>query len=266
MKILLLSDIHFNRTWYDLILRQKVDAVFIAGDLLNGFTEEGLIPQMLWLAEWCSQCKIPLALSSGNHDANELGGAFGVESLSAFPLSQQVMLGKMLSAGHWMDVLERPGLITDGRTALLETANGAMMVTTLPFNFAAEDSLLEEKLLSEGAKRRRELRIPWIVLHHDPPADTAVGGMMGDPSFFYRIREYCPSFVLSGHLHDQPYVGSFADKIDNTWCFNPGYPLQSQVKKAKFPNHILLDLKQSTATWYATPPTGTLTLEKKISL
>jgi len=75
-------------------------------------------------------------------------------------------------------------------------------------------------------------------------------------------RECQPDFVLSGHIHEQPYDGNFAGRIDRTWCFNPGRPALDRA----IPNHILLDTAKRTATWYATPNVGRQPIKKEISL
>ncbi len=121
-------------------------------------------------------------------------------------------------------------------------------------------------LWREGALQRKSLRVPWIVLHHEPPADTMVGGHNGDPALFYKIQEYRPNFVMSGHMHEQPYLGSFADNLGGTWCFNPGYPPGGSAKNAKVPNHIVLDLDARTATWHASSPRGGQPILKQIRL
>ena len=123
-----------------------------------------------------------------------------------------------------------------------------------------------DELWKEGQRLRICSRAPWIVLHHEPPADTAVGGPTGDPELFYKIREYRPNFVVSGHLHAQPYKGFFADEIDETWCFNPGYPVLARALKSKIPNHIVLDLSSRTATWHAIPNVGRKPIIKQIYL
>ena len=67
-------------------------------------------------------------------------------------------------------------------------------------------------------------------------------------------------------MHSQPYHGSFADKLGSTWCFNPGYPEPAFAREAQTPNHILLDLKKSTATWNATSNVTGEMMQQQISL
>ena len=262
MRILLLADIHFQTDWYHWLAKQKADLTIIAGDLLDGFIDGGLLPQILAVSDWCERFPGPLALSSGNHDANTEGGSFDPEGMALVSAGKRERVMRMLTAKRWMDCLERPGLVTDGRTSVIESPRGSVVVTTIPFDFGSGGDT--GALWREGALKRKSLRVPWLVLHHEPPADTMVGGQMGDPALFDNIREYRPNFVVSGHMHDQPYRGSFADNIEGTWCFNPGYPPASLVKKVKIPNHIVLELSESTATWHAAGPKGPIL--KKISL
>jgi len=266
MKLLLLSDLHGRADWYAWAGGQSCDAMFIAGDLLDAFAEGGMVPQMLALAEWCKNVPIPLALSSGNHDANEAsnGSWLGRDLPFEIPPEQSEQILRFLSTERWMDALERAGLVTDHRSLVLETGAGNLVVTTIPFDPTAEADWTH--LWREGGRLRRKNRVPWIVLHHEPPADTAVGGMMGDKSLFDRIREYRPDFVLSGHLHDQPYHGSFAVRVGSTWCFNPGTPPLARWRSSKQPNSILLDLENRTATWTATHQRPRQPISETISL
>ena len=71
MRILLLADIHSQGQWYRWIASQNADLTVIAGDLLDGFSNEGLLTQKLSFSNWVARFPSPLALSSGNHDGNE---------------------------------------------------------------------------------------------------------------------------------------------------------------------------------------------------
>lgn len=266
MKLLLLSDLHGRSDWYAWASKQPSDAIVIAGDLLDGFAGGGLVPQMLALSAWCQNSPAPLVLSSGNHDANQAGeGSWLGDGLPRhFDEETSERVSRFLTSERWMDVLERPGLVTDHRSSILETSRGSLVITTVPFDPTAEANW--DSLWRQGAGLRREHRLPWLVLHHEPPADTAVGGMMGDISLGYRIQKYRPDFVLSGHLHEQPYRGAFADRIGPTWCFNPGTPPLARLRSAKQPNSILLDLENRTATWTATQQRSRRPISETIAL
>jgi predicted phosphodiesterase len=263
MRLLFLSDIHFRMDWYRWISNQKSDLTAIAGDLLDGFQLGGLLPQMLALNKWVDRFPGCLALSSGNHDGNFEDWAVAGEIAQ---VNKRADAAAILSAPHWMDVFERPSVITDRRSEILKTPAGVIVVSTIPFFPGVQGPRVCSALWDEGHRQRTTSGAPWIVLHHEPPADTMVGGHSGDPSLFYKIREYQPDFVLSGHIHAQPYSGAFADRIGATWCFNPGLPIPSRAVKAKVPNHIVLDTSARTATWHATPNVGRLPIINQIRL
>jgi Icc-related predicted phosphoesterase len=261
MKILMLADLHSRRAWFEWIAGRQVDAVLIAGDLLDGFSSVGPLPQMAAVRDWAARLNIPLALSSGNHDGN-YEASVPVADLSGIDPTWI----PFLAAPRWMDTLERPGVVVDARSAVVDWGGQPAVVSTIPFSPGMEGPAVCSRLWDQGAHLRRTGHGPWFVLHHEPPEATAVGGTMGDPALTWKIEEYQPDFVLSGHLHAQPYTGSFADRIGRTWCFNPGAPILSKVRAAAVPNHILLDTEARTATWFATPSTGRTSIEKTLSL
>jgi len=263
MTLLLLSDLHCRADWFRWAAGQTSDLTAIAGDLLDGLHPGGLLPQMVTVKSWADRFPSPLALSSGNHDGNLEGAAFAAD---IWQMPDQSAVQSLLATEFWMDSLERPGVVTDGRSQIIETPGGKVVVTTIPFEPGERGPRFSTALWKEGVRMRVTSGAPWLVLHHEPPADTMVGGRMGDPSVLHKIREYQPDFILSGHLHGQPYAGNFADKIGKTWCFNPGVPVISRAIRTKFPNHIWIDTKNGTATWKATPNVGQLPITKTIAL
>jgi predicted phosphodiesterase len=265
MKILIVADLHYRSEWYIWLTQRKVDLVVIAGDLLDGFSPGGVLPQMVAFSAWSKIFPIPLALCSGNHDGNARGFAVDENETLYLSASQKTEAAGLVQANRWMDMLERPGVVVDARSEILTTPAGQIVVTTIPFDFG-EMPQNTEALWRTGATLRNEFRLPWLVLHHEPPADTTVGGRNGDPHLCYQIRDYRPDFVASGHLHDQPYRGDFIDRLNETWCLNPGSPPLDGRKAAQVPNHILLDLAEKSATWHATPRTGNIPIQKTRSL
>lgn len=261
MKILLTADLHGRGVWFDWLTACGADVILIAGDLLDGFSSSGVLPQMVAISRWAARVPCALALSSGNHDANFPGAIPPTEWNAADPLTTSMAL-----APRWMDTLARPDVIVDGCSEVTDWNGAKFVVSTIPFAPGFEGPQLANSLWEAGARLRREHRVPWFVLHHEPPEATAVGGTMGDPSLVWKIEEYQPDYVLSGHLHAQPYTGSFADRIGHTWCFNAGAPILSKALRAKVPNHILLDTVSRTASWFATPSTGRVTIRKTICL
>ncbi len=265
MRILITADLHSRRDWFDWLLLQRADLFIVAGDLMDGFRADGLLPQMLELRRWCSQFPGQLAICSGNHDHNnmalrkpcagDLVGSFGQEQSEVLP---------QILTEHWMDCLENDRTVTDRRTNVVMTPGGGLVVTAIPYDFDGGEN--HDDLWEEGARLQRKEQTPWMVLHHEPPAEVKVGGRMGNRQLYYKIQEYRPNFVFSGHLHNQPYVGSFADQLEGTWCFNPGHPERHQAIKSNIPNHIILDLAARTATWQAAPLAGESRICETISL
>ena len=83
---------------------------------------------------------------------------------------------------------------------------------------------------------------PWIwVCHHAPPRDSPVswGGKRsyGDQELSDWIAEFLPTLVLSGHVHQAPFVsgGRWVDRIEDTWVFNMGRQL------GEAPTHVIID-------------------------
>ncbi len=261
MKLLLLADLHFQLNWFRWASRAAVDAILIAGDLLNGDSQYGFLSQMIAMREWFSGLNVPTAFCSGNHDVNWKGSI----SWQELDWSDQTRMSLAL-APRWMDLLESPGIIVDGRTATLEWGARRLVISTIPFAPAENGLRGLDDLWRRGAETRKKLRALWFVLNHEPPANTLIGGEYGDLSVFYKIQDFQPDYVLSGHIHSQPYFASFADQIGRTWCFNPRSPTQDQARLAKIPNHILLNTANQTATWFATPPDGREPIQKSRSL
>ncbi|MFQ3577668.1 MAG: metallophosphoesterase [Verrucomicrobiia bacterium] len=216
MKLLFLSDLHFNQRWYDWIRTQEVAAVFLAGDLLDLFRSGWPGGQKLTFADWVDKLPLALALCSGNHD-------------------------HVSAESNWLQKIKRPGLVTDGETAILETAGGNLVVTTIPW-----EALNQRALWVEGARLREQFGLRWIVLHHEPPFETKIGGNAGTAYLNLFIAQFQPDLVASGHLHEQPYSGDFLDRLGSTWVFNPGHA------EAPLPNCILVEDFQK-ATWFHWP-------------
>lgn len=249
LKILILSDLHYNKAWYDWVKRvaPAYHLVAIAGDLLDGRSEEGLMDQMLWIREWASEFPSRLAVCSGNHDANDPSLELEPQALAGLAPERRAAVLRMLMAERWMDTLEAPGVATDNRSQVVDTAQGKLVVSTIPYHTGPD----HERLWTQAGKMRSEHRCPWIVLHHDPPRGASVGGPAGNAVLREKIAGYRPDYVLSGHLHHHPYEGSFVERVEGAWCFNPGFAKRSPSGELP-PNHVVLDIREGVASWCAT--------------
>ena len=56
-----------------------------------------------------------------------------------------------------------------------------------------------------------------------------------------------PTLVLSGHVHQAPFVsgGRWVDRIENTWVFNMGRQL------GEAPTHVIIDTEAGAAAWFS---------------
>ena len=252
MRILLTSDLHLVRPWFDWAAEQApcYDLVCVSGDLLDAFLPGGLLKQEMAVHRWASGFRSPLAISSGNHDANAPEIIPAARGLPHLAPDDRHLAESLILRERWMDALSRPGVVTDNRSEVLETASGRIVITTIPYDYTGFAH--RKDLWRSGASLRQQTGAPWLVLHHEPPADTDVGGSHGHTGLPSMVARYHPDYVLSGHIHHRPYVGSFVCRIRSTWCFNPGVPEAAEVTKAVVPNHIVLDTSAATAVWHAT--------------
>ncbi|HEV2806327.1 MAG TPA: metallophosphoesterase [Chthoniobacterales bacterium] len=182
MKILLTADLHDRRTWLEWLLKEahNYELVCIAGDLLDMFAadEGGQIDHLRgdWLPKMIAT-GVPLAVCSGNHDHGMI---------------------------TWLNHIDVPGkVVGDGSTQLLSFSSGEqLIVTTCPYyrSFNRRDSTMIE-LWDQGARLRDEWFAPWLVLHHEPPAQFAPKPFTATHWLTHRLQTYRPSFVYSGHIH-----------------------------------------------------------------
>ncbi len=251
MKILLTADIHCNRFWYEWLIAQApgFDLIAIAGDLVEGFAPVVLNDQKRDIENWLGQivgngCAV--AASSGNHEMFS-------------KISPRVVVEKKLSLSRALDALRpspllpacHPRFFEDGRTGIIKSASGSLIVSTIPYTKYGEPTAISARspMWEDGRTLRSQTGFPWLVLHHDPPGGGPVGGMAGDFVLRQTIEEFLPDFVLSGHLHGQPFFegGGFHERIGVSHCFNAG---QTPPTKSRVPNYIVLDTDKRLATWF----------------
>jgi len=206
MKILLTSDLHRDGKKLLWLLDEapEHDALFVAGDLLDIFSNTGFNEQkggdLRW-RETILQSGKSFAWCSGNHDFFH---GDHTPMAAASPL--------------WMR--EKPSTktcITDGESRFLETPSGNIAVTTIPWPVHGGDHVVDgyrttyfdfvKRLLQAGRKIKNEERVPWIVLNHEPPGGTPLSAAYAAPEadFARRIIEAAePDFSLHGHIHQAP--------------------------------------------------------------
>jgi Icc-related predicted phosphoesterase len=258
MKVLFTTDFHGESRWYRWVseVASRFDLVCIAGDLTEYTTQTATICQVAWLLNWVETfpCRdTTLALCSGNHDTIDLSASALAETI--FPKSPENermrKLKQALTDGFWMDHLKiHESILVDGDVRVVWGREGDyLLVQCIPHWQARAQEDAIRKAWEDAAKLRDSEKMPWLVLHHEPPHD-------GSDSSTYRgnvplrnwIEYYRPDYVVSGHLHNNPFRSQeFCQRIGNTWCFNPGSRFNSDI-----PAHVILDTQTHRAQWIAT--------------
>jgi calcineurin-like phosphoesterase family protein len=243
VKLLLTSDLHFHRPWYEWLLEHgpRYDLVAIAGDLMEMHYPGGVVPQLIYLHGWVQAMLkrgAVLAICSGNHDlpssAPMIVPNLGIakENLS--------FLEEFAKHEHWLQALRRNHQITvDQDHRIVRTNAGEMlMVSCAPYR--ADGQFLF----------REHFPPPWLLLHHEPPRGTKLATPnTGNEALAEFVRKTPPKYVLSGHAHYAAEgVNAFHERINEAHCFNCRQHPTTGIRPP-VPNLIVLDTGFGTATW-----------------
>ena len=227
MRILLVSDLHYSLRQFDWVVEAapSFDLVVLAGDHLDISSTVALDTQIAVVLRYFQmlQSAGAVVVSSGNHD---LTGADADGERAAL----------------WLDEARALGVPTDGESAMV----GDTLVTICPWwDGPVGQAAVGAQLARDGARRPTR----WVWVYHWPPigSPTCWTGRRhyGDEVLGGWIDEHRPDLVLTGHVHDPPFKpdGAWADRIGDTWVFNPGRQI------GPTPTRIELDLEAGTATW-----------------
>jgi Icc-related predicted phosphoesterase len=164
-------------------------------------------------------------LCSGNHDLDERS-----------PEGEKI--------SRWIGEVRELGVACDGDSLTV----GDTLFTVCPWwDGPLVKQKIEDQLREAAAARPKR----WIWVHHAPPANspTSWGGkrFFGDVELVQWIQTWQPSMVISGHVHQSPFIadGSWFDRLGDTWSFNTG------LQPGRPPVYIVLDIDEGTAFWLA---------------
>ncbi len=167
---------------------------------------------------WASGFRSPLAISSGNHDANDPEILPTTRELPRVAAADRHLAESLILRERWMEALSRPGVVTDNRSEVLETASGRIVITTIPYDYTG--CTHRKDLWRSGASLRKQTAAPWLVLHHEPPADTDVGGLHGNTGLPFtlkplslRVTRSLSKFVVKIELKFMPMIGTYPPAI-----------------------------------------------------
>lgn len=229
MRCLVVADLHYSLPQLDWLVSAapQFDLVIFAGDALDIGSMVDFRAQIVvvkkYLALLAAQTRV--ILCSGNHDLDERNTE-----------------GEKIA--RWISEVRELGIACDGDSLGI----GDTMFTVCPW---WDGPLVQQRIVEQlrDAEARRLRR--WIWAHHAPPADspTSWGGkrFFGDVELVQWIMQYQPSMVISGHVHQSPFItgGSWFDRLGQTWVFNTG------LQPGRPPAYIVLDLDADKAFWLA---------------
>lgn len=242
MKVLLVADIHYDLRKFDWVVdaADYVDLVVLAGDHLEIAAVVDRAAQAVVAQKYFRriQAKKPLLICSGNHD-----------------LDSKTAAGELTA--KWVSNARHLGIPTDGDSPVI----GDTLFSICPWwDGPQTQAEIGEQLARDAANRPAH----WIWVYHAPPesSPTSWGGSrsFGDAPLRAWIEQYQPSLVLSGHVHQSPFVpnGSWADRIGDSWVFNAGHQI------GPIPAHVVVDTDAPRAYWLSLMGAETALLDAPI--
>lgn len=243
MRLLLVSDLHYSLPLFDWVaeVAGDFDVVVMAGDhldlasLVDGRAQAAVVKKYFSRIE----AKTRLLICSGNHDLDSKNAA-----------------GEKMA--KWLLGARNKGVLSDGESVAI----GDTLFTMCPWWDGPVSQAEIGAQLAETAKERRKR---WIWIYHAPPAASPVawGGQryFGDDALRKWIEKYQPDIVMSGHVHEAPYVqnGSWVDRIGGTWIFNTGHYLGAP------PAHIVMDTTVGEALWFSAAGNQYIRFEEELT-
>ena len=227
MRCLVVADLHYSLPQFDWLVAAapQFDLVIFAGDALDigsivDFRAQIVVVQK-YLAMMAATTRV--VVCSGNHD-----------------LDTRNAEGEKVP--QWLEALRDHNIICDGESFAI----GDTLFTVCPWwDGPIVKQRIADQLEADAARHARK----WIWIHHAPPANSPVswGGkrFFGDPDLVTWIERYQPDAVISGHVHQSPFVrdGSWFDRLGKTWTFNVGHQF------GRPPAHMVLDLDSNEMFW-----------------
>lgn len=231
--VLVVGDVHYDMRQLDWLLAHATEheLVVVVGDLLDVSSTVPLaaqIPVVLrYLEKLASRTRV--AVCSGNHDLTERD-ADGEQ------------------AAPWLAGATASGVVVDNGSLMV----GDDLLSVFPWwDGPVGRARLEAALAEQSEQRERGGARRWIWVYHWPPPDLPVSWIgtktYGDADLAGWVEQYRPDLVLTGHVHQSPWVdgGSWVAPTGSTWILNAGRQTGPE------PSHSVVDLDAWTATWWS---------------
>jgi Icc-related predicted phosphoesterase len=236
MKALLAADLHYSLPQLDWLRKRagEYDVLVLAGDFLDLSGAVDLETQIVVMEKTLRRLQPGrgLILCSGNHDLE-------VDEVSGD------------RAAGWLQNLRDDRCWVDGDSLMIAD----YMISVFPW---WEGDAARAEVFSQLERDAEAPKKGWIWIYHAPPFGSSVAwtGRLdaGDASSAEWINLFQPDLVLSGHVHNAPFVagGGWQTKIGKTVVVNGGRQLGA------WPTHVLLDLEARTARWFSLENEGTV--------
>ncbi len=228
--MLLVSDLHYTLPQLDWVLEHagEFDVVVLAGDQLDIASAVAPDAQIAVSLEYLERiaAKTAVIAASGNHDLDQRDG--DGERVAGW-LTAARDRGAVVDGMH----LDRP----DALVTVCPWWDGPIAKAALDAQLAADAELVDGRL--------------WIWVHHAPPdgSPTSWTGKRhyGDEDLVASIARYEPDLVLSGHVHNSPWMGDggWSDRIGRTLVLNAGR------QPGAVPSRIEIDTGADLVTWWS---------------
>jgi Icc-related predicted phosphoesterase len=239
--MLLTSDLHYNLRHLDWLVTHadQFDVVVVAGDHLDISSPVALESQSVVVLRYLARLaeRTTVIASSGNHD-----------------LTARNSHGEKTAS--WLLEGRHVGALVDGDSVDID----GVRVTVCPWWDGPSTRDDVDAQLREQANDRAPF---WVWVYHPPPSGspTALGTRReyGDQELRSWISDLRPDLVLTGHVHEAPFVsgGSWFEHVGNTWTFNAG-----RLPMGPVPNHVALDLDSRLASWFGGGESAELALDQ----
>lgn len=227
MRCLVVADLHYALPQFDWLLSvaPQFDLVIFAGDALDIGSYVDFRAQILVVKKYLARLSglTPVILCSGNHDLDERN-----------PEGEKI--------SRWVGELRALGIACDGDSLTI----GDTLFTVCPW---WDGPLVKRGIADQLQAAAASQPGKWVWVHHAPAANspTSWSGKryFGDVELVEWIKTYRPTMVVSGHVHESPFIpdGSWYDRLGDTWTFNVGRQF------GRPPPHIVLDLDCHKAFW-----------------
>jgi Icc-related predicted phosphoesterase len=242
VRLLLVADLHYSLPQFDWVLNTAgdFDVVVMAGDHLDLSSAVDGRAQSVVVKKYFSKLdsKTQLLICSGNHD-----------------LDAKTESGERIA--KWLGGTQGARVVSDGQSFAFEDT----LFTVCPW---WDGPVVRARIGEQLARAAAERTGRWIWIHHAPPAEspTSWGGQryFGDVELREWIEQYRPDMVLSGHVHQSPFVaeGSWVDRIGPTWVFNAGHQFGAP------PAHIMIDTGEAVAMWFSAADNQVVRLDEPL--